>query len=281
MTYGEGLQAGYIVKESDVANRPVESTTTGPVDEASLPMLQRIVVSALGIACLVTGAVATFVTSNGAGSAALLAGGLGLVVLAFLGNRLDLLKFGSFEAHLRKANTLLRQADELEVHGRTDEADALRAQADRLLLEVAPHARGFEQLRRMEPAGPERTRHQYDTVHKAEQYARDHRPTPDAVLTVFNKGEDGDRIYALGMMKADPSVAHFDAILDAIEHSRSAFEQYQALELAEQILPQLDGATLDLLEAALLDQTAPRGWIDETTDRWSRAQRMLAAIRQR
>jgi hypothetical protein len=119
----------------------------------------------------------------------------------------------------------------------------------------------------------------YETVHKAEQYSRDKKPSPDEVRSLFLKGEEGDRIFAIVLMREDPNVADVGAILDAIANSRSAFEQYQALAAAERLLPKLDPQSRGLLENALLNQTGPGGYITPTTDRWTAAQRMLAVLR--
>jgi hypothetical protein len=266
-----------VEKQEGVADKaaPAESSSA----EAGLPPAQLVVAASAGIACLGAGAVATFVTSNGAGSATLIGAGLGLVVVAFLGNRVEFLKFGGVEAHLQVATQLYRSAQDLEARGHSEAAEELRAQADRLLLQSAPAARAYEEIRRTEPAGVGRMARLYETVHKAEQYSRDEKPSADKVRSLFLKGEEGDRIFAIVLMREDPNVADVGAILDAIANSRSAFEQYQALAAAERLLPKLDPQSRGLLENALLNQTGPGGYITPTTDRWTAAQRMLAVLR--
>ena len=63
----------------------------------------RWVAAFLGLAVLAVGGVATFRSTNGAGSAALVIGGVALLVLGGLGDRIELLKLGNVEFHLRAA----------------------------------------------------------------------------------------------------------------------------------------------------------------------------------
>jgi hypothetical protein len=248
--------------------------------ESALPKPRRIFAAVIGIGCLVAGGFATFVTSNGAGSAALLGTGLGLLVVAFLGNRLTSLKFGGLEATLQAAEYLYTSARNLEEDGYPEVADRLRSEAERLVLRAAPHARAYEDLRRTEPPGPERTAHMYEElVRKAREYSHEHRPSAGAVRQMFLGGEPGDRVFALVLMQEDPDAADFDSILNGIEHSCSAFEQYQAVDAAERRLRAgLDEQSRLRLRAALMEQTGPGGWITSETGRWKFAQRMLADL---
>jgi hypothetical protein len=243
------------------ANNTTESSAPWS-DEAGLPIAQQIVAAAIGAACLAVGAIATFLSSNGAGSATLIGVGLGLLVLAFLGNRLELLKLGGFEVRVRAAEHLYGRAHDLDLRGLSDVADKFRAQADDLLL------------------GQRRTARLNETVHKAEDYSRQYHPSAADVRALFRKGEETDRTIALVLMREDPTVADFDAILDGITSSRSAFEQYQALAAAERLLPDLDPESRGLLRKALLEQTGPGGWIKPDEDRSPAAQRMLAALQE-
>ncbi len=248
-------------------------------DGAGLPMAQRVVVTTLGVGCVALGAVATFTTSNGAGSATLVGGGLGLIVVAFLGNRLESLKFGGVEATIRAAEHLYVRADDLAADGHDEQADTLRAEADRLLMRAAPDARAYETLRRTEAPGPRRTARFSEVVRKAQQYSREHRPGADSVRSMFLKGEDGDRVFALVLMQEDPSAADLEAILEAIGASRSAFEQYQAVVAAERLVRiGLDRQSRGRLRDALTEQLGPGGWINPTTGRWTIVQRTLAAL---
>jgi len=131
----------------------VGSSTATNGEPSSLRGL-RWIAAFLGVSVLAVGGVATFFSTNGAGSAALVVGGIALLVLGGLGNRVDLLKVGSVEFHLRAAaRQLSRRADELEVHGDAAAAEQLRKEAERLLLQASPAARSYEELRRNTACG--------------------------------------------------------------------------------------------------------------------------------
>src|SRR6266700_1879187 len=118
---------------------------------------RQVVATVLGIATLAAGAAATFISSNGAGSAGLVAGGVALLLFVLLGERLEFLKVGNVEFHLREAaRQLTRQAAKLEAQGDMEAAERLRAEARRLLLHASPAARAYEELRRTIPSGAQR-----------------------------------------------------------------------------------------------------------------------------
>ncbi len=229
-----------------------------------------------GISVLAVGGVATFFSTNGAGSAALVVGGIALLVLGGLGDRVDLLKVGSVEFHLRAAaRELSRRADELEVHGDDAAAEHLREEAERLLLQASPAARSYEELRRTRPAGPQRTAELYRLVNDAKRYAKNQHPSAEAVSDTFKRGGDGDRVYALVLMQEDPATGDVACVLDAISRSRSAFEQYQSLSTAIKMLARLGNSDRNQLSDAIREQMRPGGYITESTDRWRLAEQIL------
>lgn len=67
----------------------------------------RWLLGVLAFGLLVAGAVATFVSSNDVGTAALVAGGFGLAALAYLGERITRLKYGEFEADMANVGNVL------------------------------------------------------------------------------------------------------------------------------------------------------------------------------
>jgi hypothetical protein len=69
-------------------------------------------------------------------------------------------------------------------------------------------------------------------MHPVHKIARREILDPTEVLRWFEEGDGGARIVALGLMEADRDLRDFDAAIDAIEHSRTAFEQYHGLKLA-------------------------------------------------
>lgn len=105
--------------------------------EGRLALGVRLLLGVVGVVFVGAGATAVFVTSNGAGSAALLAFGSALLVLAALGHRVESLQLGGAKLKLRAAAAeKYARAEESERHGDVVGADRLRSQA-RGLLEAA------------------------------------------------------------------------------------------------------------------------------------------------
>lgn len=78
----------------------------------------------------------------------------------------------------------------------------------------------------------------------------------------------GDRVIGLSLAQDKPDARLFDLVAEAILHSRSAFEQYQALASAYEMAPLLDDSRRTrlghVLDEALKDSS--RG-IDQDTSR--------------
>ena len=159
--------------------------TDRPVVNGELPPAQglRWAAAFLGLAVLALGGVATFRSTNGGGSAALVVGGVALLVLGGLGDRIEQLKVGNVEIQVRAAAHLIRRADQLELQGDTEAAEQLREEAERLLLQASPAARRYEELRRTRSPGPQRTAELYDVVEAARQFSRGSIPRPSSFVT--------------------------------------------------------------------------------------------------
>ena len=84
-------------------------------------------------------------------------------------------------------------------------------------------------------------RHPYleEIVARARRLAAEQPFEPAEVLRWLREGSEEERITALAMMQAKRELRDFDAALAAIEHSRSAFEQYHALLLAAEMTDDL------------------------------------------
>jgi hypothetical protein len=233
----------------------------------------------LGMSVLAAGAVATFMSANGAGSAALVVGGVALLLSVMLGDRLESLKVGNVEFRLREAALqLTQQAVVLEAHGDLDAAERLRQEAGQLLLQASPAVRAYEELRRVRPHGAERLADLNRLIDGAKEYSRRNRPSAEAVSEMFSSGGDGERVYALALMEADPETSDVDCILDSISHSRSAFEQGQALRVALRILARLDSSDRGRLSDAIQQQLRSDGHIEHSTERRRLAEQILAAL---
>jgi CHAT domain-containing protein len=98
-------------------------------------------------------------------------------------------------------------------------------------------AQEYESLRSSMQSSDERTRKLSEIVAQARELGAEVDDT-SLVSTLFAAG-DAQRIVALAVIQARPDVRYFEHVLDAIEHSRSAFEQYHALLAMRLMLAQL------------------------------------------
>lgn len=222
----------------------------------SVPLWVRGMAAALGAAAFVAGGVAVFVTDNGTGSGALVAAGVALGALALFGDRISSFGVAGAQVNLVQASQELQAAaDRAAAGGDLDSADRLREQADELLRLARPAADRYEQLRE-QPPGRARTAGMTALVQEARGAARSERWDPERVRGLFQMSQDGLRLYALGLMEGDPGLVDVWSVIDAIDASRSAFEQYHALLIARSAAhstldPQTAGALRDAVQRAL------------------------------
>lgn len=233
----------------------------------------RLVIGGLAIVLLATGAVATFVTDNAAGSAALLAVGAALAFVAYLGDRLTSQKYRDFEASLESAELLSRAASAAEPTD-PDVAERLRAEARLALRRLGPIARSFEDVRRTVAPGGARTGEMERLVADAREQARRSKFDKAEIARAFHEGDEGERITSLGAMQGDPGLRDFDVVVSGIETARSAMEQYHALRVAREMLRSLDGPELARLDEAVKHQRES-GWISPGMDRWELSEDIL------
>lgn len=240
------------------------------------PLLIRVAVAIAGVVMLAAGVVAVFATENSTGSAALVAIGAALIVAAGLWDRLESVEFAGAKVQLQIIERLRERAAEAEVRGDQAADEALREEARALLAEARPFAASYERLRESLAPGPERTGKLEEIFAEARAAARRRRYQPSEVLQLF--GTPGRRIFALGLMHEDPRLRDFAAAMDAIQHSRSAFEQYHGLRIAELMLPALDEDERQKLKELLTQRKDNAAYITEGTDRIGVARRILADL---
>ena len=239
----------------------------------------RVAVALIGAGLLAAGATAVFVTDNATGSATLVAIGAALLLAAGLWDSLESIEFGGARVKLRRvAERVYDLADEADARGETEFAAALRAEARALLDEARPLAASYEQLRESMASGPERTRELEAIVAEARAAARRKSHDPAEVRQLFERGTDGERVYALALMQEDERLRDFAVSLEVIEHSRSAFEQYHALYLAELMLPALTTDQRRELQAMLTEKPGNAALITRGTDRYRVVQRILSRL---
>ncbi|MGH3345018.1 MAG: hypothetical protein ACRDPK_19550 [Carbonactinosporaceae bacterium] len=221
-----------------------------------------------------------FATENGTGTGVLLALGAVMLVLALLGDRIESLEYGGARLRLRAAAAeKFALAEESERRGDIATADQLRAEGHALLAAAGPIAADYRAVRGSMRAGPERTRAMEEVVARARRLSAEQQFEPAEVLRWLQAGSDEERVTALAMMQARRELRNFDAVLAAIEHSRSAFEQYHAMLLTTYMIDDLDAAQLRLLAEAV---KAQRGWRfrreDIDSGRWRLSEDILRRV---
>jgi cellulose biosynthesis protein BcsQ len=118
----------------------------------------------------------------------------------------------------------------------------------------------YESLRARMPAGSRRTHLMTALVNRAQLIAG--QKDIGAVAEVFFRREkDGSRLVGLALARKDPQRRHVEIVLNGIGESRSAFEQYQALMLAQALVPKLDPSAADKVLSVIDSQ------IGKTIDR--------------
>ena len=90
----------------------------------------------------------------------------------------------------------------------------------------------YAALRASMTPGEERTRILTGLLLAPIHLARTRTWTKAEVQAAWNRGKDGSRLFALGLMEGDPALAIPDLLAAGIRASRTAFEQHQALRAA-------------------------------------------------
>ncbi|GAA1124578.1 hypothetical protein GCM10009630_23120 [Kribbella jejuensis] len=85
------------------------------------------------------------------------------------------------------------------------------------------------------------------------------------VVQLFNEGTHGSRIVALALMETDPRLADFPSVLNAIQNSRSGFEQYHALTVANLMAASLSADAKAQLQQALESDDVRSKWEGDTS----------------
>lgn len=240
----------------------------------------RLLMGLLGGGSFGVGVLAVFKTQNGTGAGVLLAFGGALLVLALLGNRIESFEFGGTKLRMRAAAAeKFALAEDSERKGDIATADQLRAQAQALLDTAGPIAADYRSVRGAMRPGTDRTRVMEEVVDRARRLAAEQPFEPAEVLRWLREGRDEERITALAMMQAKRELRNFDAVLAAIEHSRSAFEQYHAMRLIAEMIDELLPPQRRRLAEVITVQRSLRFGSD--TSRWQLSEGILRRLEQR
>ena len=228
-------------------------------------------VAALAVALVVAGAVAVFVVKNGTGAASLVGAGTVLLALVLLRERIDTLRWGDLELSLR------RQADVAEAVGDRELARELVVAADGLRRRAAPVADSYEAIRRSMAKSDARTAALEAQMEQARAAARTGEFDGEEIEDLFRTGTEGERIYALAVLLEHPDLASSNLVLDGVRDSRSRFEQYYSLVLADLVEPRLAPEQKRTLQKVLRDQT-DSGLVPADGDRGRVATRILRRL---
>jgi hypothetical protein len=144
-------------------------------------------------------------------------------------------------------------------------------------MDVESMASRYEELRNTTPNSPRRTARMEDLVRQMRQLAKTGGFTAQDTQAMFSLGTDGRRMVALALMEGDLTLADFGSVLQAIERSRSAFEQYHGLMVANRMLSSLSASERESLQAALTNPDVVSHWVGDTS-RSAMAEQILAKL---
>lgn len=105
-------------------------------------------------------------------------------------------------------------------------------------------------------------------------------PSQTDVFRRYQSGSQREREIALAAMAADPDLASFGAVLDSIEHSRSAIEQFQAFRVALGLTPSLSNEQGAELRRAVTHEVDSAEHFSRASARYRLAQELLSRLPQ-
>lgn len=228
----------------------------------------------MGLLIFSGGVVAAFATATGGGSTALIGVGAALVLLAALGDRIDVLEIGGAKLGLRDlAKDRLVLADRKAAAGDPSAAKELRHQG----LALARLANEYAHRRRAMRSGPRRTAVLEHIIEQLGRLAQEHQFDPAVVWDWFDRGNPEARITAIGLMHGDRDLRDLFVALSAIEDSRSAFEQFHGLRLACEMLPDLSDLEKEWVRDSVLE-ARESGRFGPGSDRWQMSDVILSHV---
>jgi hypothetical protein len=197
-----------------------------------LSFVTRLALGAVGFLAFGAGVAAVFTTDNG-GTGALLTIGALMFFFAVVANHVESFEVVGAKFHLRAAREKFAQA--FEIGGNTATAKQLRQEGWDHLMQAA---RDYSSLRRSMAPGRQRTAALEEVVATAKKMAADHDFDRYQVINWLS-GREEQRIIALALMSEDPTLRDLQPILEAARKPYSAFEEYHAMRLLEQMFGQL------------------------------------------
>jgi hypothetical protein len=113
------------------------------------------------------------------------------------------------------------------------------------------YAREYERVRDTMDPGDKRTLRMTTITAEARAIARAVPLTTADLQNMLTSDRDGNGVIALAVLQDQPNPRLFPLVLSAIRESRSAFEQYQALATAFEMVPRLNKQQREQLRRAL------------------------------
>jgi hypothetical protein len=227
-------------------------------------LLVRVALGVVGCALCAFGVIGVFVSDNGPGTAGLVVAGGVLLVLSLVWDRIAILRFGEDEIRMRKATDLLARSELAAARGDDEAAEELRAVALGLL-EQAGSGAGQEAIH-AGSAGRPRTEMMSPQMEQARALARRLPPTRQEVEHLL-RGSDGDRITGLGFIQVAPEAGDVHLICGVVADSRSAYEQWEALQAARRMVSVLDHTGLAVLDEGLRHAESVSPYLAAGSDR--------------
>ncbi|ROR66913.1 hypothetical protein [Agrococcus jenensis] len=193
----------------------------------------KAVLFAFGTIALASGATAVFVSSNDAGSAALVVVGAALLAFGVLLERIVSLRAGPVELQLELVRTQAEIAAAVE-RGDSDRAARLSERATALVASLSPLAAEYERVRSLRPGSREHPQALDErAVEAARRRAAADDVAPETIELLFDTPGAGNRLTALALIQGRPEAASLPVLERAILHAASDVEQLQALRSAE------------------------------------------------
>jgi hypothetical protein len=185
---------------------------------------------------------------------------------------------GEVELLLPIGPDLLRRA------GRDDEARTLEQRVADIdaTWQLALFIEEYSALRVSIAPGADRTRRLTSLMLVPVQLARARNWSEAELRAAWERGEEGGRLFALGLMQGNPDLIIPDVLVEAIRGSRSAFEQYNALKAIGNVHPDrlVDTSILRAIDDEIAQRPrddGSRAWLEEGSDR----RRLAEKIRDR
>lgn len=156
--------------------------------------------------------------------------------------------------------------------------DSLPVDSEQALGELAMLAREYEHLRESMRPGQDRTYQMSLVVTRARALGRKAGLGMDQINRLLD-GSEGERLVGIGVAQGRPEQADITRLLGVVTDSRSAFEQYAALEALRRAAPQASAEIQANVATALrAELERPGTRLNRDSDRYRIARSILTAL---